>query len=84
MLQVQKNLYGQNILEELLRQDQKLLSRIEAVSPLTPHPDAFATKEWYYANFYLYRKVTAYERMDIVTMLSEKFFGLQTESQRLK
>ena len=59
MLQVQKNLYGQNILEELLRRDKKLLECIEAVSPLTPHPDAFATKEWYYANFYLYRKVTA-------------------------
>ena len=73
MLQVQKNLYGQNILEELLRQDQKLLSRIEAVSPLTPHPDAFATKEWYYANFYLYRKVTACERMDILTMLAEQY-----------
>ena len=73
MLQVQKNLYGQNILEEMLRRDQKLLERIEAASPLAPHPDAFATKEWYYANFYLYRKVTAYERMDIVTMLSEKY-----------
>ena len=73
MLQVQKNLYGQNILEELLRRDKKLLERIEAVSPLTPHPDAFATKEWYYANFYLYRKVTACERMDILSMLAEQY-----------
>ena len=73
MIQAQKNLYGQNLLEELLRKDKKLVERIEAASPLAPHPDAFATKEWYYANFYLYRKVTAYERMDIVTMLSEKY-----------
>lgn len=73
MIQAQKNLYGQNILEELLRKDKKLVERIEAASPLAPHPDAFATREWYYANFYLYRKVTAYERMDIVTMLSEKY-----------
>ena len=73
MLQVQKNLYGQNILEELLRRDKKLLERIEAVSPLTPHPDAFATKEWYYANFYLYRKVTACERMGILSMLAEQY-----------
>ena len=73
ILQVQKNLYGQNILEELLRRDQKLLERMEAISPLAPHPDAFATKEWYYANFYLYRKVTACERMDILTMLAEQY-----------
>lgn len=73
MIQAQKNLYGQNILEELLAKDPKLLERMEAVSPLTPHPDAFAAKEWYYANFYLYRKVTAYERMDIITMLAKKY-----------
>lgn len=73
MLQAQKNLYGQNILEELLEKDQKLVERMEAVSPLTPHPDAFATKEWYYANFYLYRKVTAYERMDIISMLADRY-----------
>ena len=73
MIQTQKNLYGQNLLEELLKRDKKLLERMEAVSPLTPHPDAFATKEWYYANFYLYRKVTACERMDIMTMLAQKY-----------
>lgn len=73
MLQVQKNLYGQNILEEMLRREARLLERMEAVSPLAPHPDAFATKEWYYANFYLYRKVTAYERMDILTMLADQY-----------
>lgn len=73
MLQAQKNLYGQNILEELLKSDHKFMKRIEAVSPLTPHPDAFATKEWYYANFYLYRKVTACERMDILSMLADKY-----------
>ena len=73
MLQAQKNLYGQNILEELLKRDKKLLERMEAVSPLTPHPDAFATKEWYYANFYLYRKVTACERMDILSMLADAY-----------
>lgn len=73
MLQAQKNLYGQNILEELLKRDHKLLERMEAVSPLASHPDAFATKEWYYANFYLYRKVTALERMDILSMLAEQY-----------
>lgn len=72
MIQAQKNLYGQNILEELLTRDQRLLERMEAVAPLAPHPDAFATKEWYYANFYLYRKVTACERMDIMTKVSER------------
>ncbi len=71
MVRAQKNLYGQNILEELLRQDSGLLGRMEQASPLAPRPDAFAPKEWYYANFYLYRKVTAMERMEILELLAE-------------
>ena len=38
----------------------------------TPHPDAFATPAWYYANFYLGRRVTALERTRLLTALSEK------------
>lgn len=72
IMQYQKSLYGQNILEEQLQQNPAFMERLEQVVPLAAHPDAFATKEWYYANFYLYRKVTAYERMEILEMLAQK------------
>ncbi len=73
LLQEQKRLYGENILEEQLRQNTGFLEMLEAAVPLASYPDAFAPKEWYYANFYLYRKVTAYERMDILELLAQKY-----------
>ncbi len=73
LLQKQKKLYGQNILEEELRQNTAFTERLEVAVPLASYPDAFAAKEWYYANFYLYRKVTANERMDILELLAERY-----------
>lgn len=73
LLQEQKLLYGENILEKRLAESEGFLERLQEVVPLASYPDAFATKEWYYANFYLYRKVTAYERMDILEMLAQKY-----------
>ncbi|MBQ7944116.1 MAG: glycosyltransferase [Lachnospiraceae bacterium] len=73
LLQEQKKLYGRNVLEEQLRQNTAFTERLEAAVPLASYPDAFAPKEWYYANFYLYRKVTAYERMDILEMLAGRY-----------
>lgn len=73
LLQAQKSCYGENILEEQLRQNIGFMKRMEELVPLAPHPDAFASKEWYYANFYLYRKVTAYERLDILELLAQQY-----------
>ena len=73
LLQEQKKLHGKNILEEQLRQNVPFMERLEMAVPLAQYPDAFAPKEWYYANFYLYRKVTAYERMDILELLAQKY-----------
>jgi len=73
LMQEQKKLYGQNVLEERLRVDEAFLERLQEAVPLGAYPDAFASKEWYYANFFLYRKVTAYERMDILELLAQKY-----------
>lgn len=69
LIQMQKQTYGSNLLEHMLSEE--LIERMEQVAPLQSHPDAFATKAWYYANFYLYRKVTAFERNEILTMLAK-------------
>lgn len=70
LVQMQKQTYGSSLLESMLSEE--LIQRMEKVAPLQPHPDAFATKAWYYANFYLYRKVTALERSEILTLLAKK------------
>ena len=72
LVDLQKNLYGMNVLEEMLTPT--LLSKMEEASPLMDHPDAFATKEWTYANFYLYREVTARERSEIANSLKNYDF----------
>lgn len=71
LVQMQKQTYGSNLLEHMLPEE--LIGRMEQVAPLQSHPDAFATKAWYYANFYLYRKVTALERNEILTMLAKDY-----------
>lgn len=74
MVEMQKNLYGSNLLENMLaKQDGEkgLLKRMQAVAPLMPHPDAFATPAWYYANFYLNRYVTTLERTQLLTLVSK-------------
>lgn len=71
LVQMQKQTYGSHLLEHMLSPE--LMERMEKVAPLQPHPDAFATKAWYYANFYLYRKVTALERNEILTMLAKEY-----------
>lgn len=69
---MQKNLYGTNLLEEILeKQTGELLSKMQEVAPLMEHPDAFATPAWYYANFYLNRQVTALERTELLTLVSQ-------------
>lgn len=71
LVQMQKQTYGSNLLQQMLSPE--LIARMERVAPLQSHPDAFATKAWYYANFYLYRKVTSLERSEILTMLAKKY-----------
>lgn len=67
IVNLQKDLYGMNVLENMLTKE--LVAKMEEVSPLMEHPEAFATKEWTYANYYLYREVTARERTEIADRL---------------
>lgn len=71
IMQAQKEIYGQQILEGLL--PPSLVAAMEQAAPLQEHPDGFAKKGWVYANYYLYRKVTAMERTDIIKLMAERF-----------
>lgn len=77
MIELQKHIYGQGILETVLNDNISLVNEIEKVSPVYLHPDGFETKEWVYANYYLYRQVTAKERTEIMNLLAENGYGLK-------
>lgn len=82
IIEAQKHLYGQKMLEELLTPE--LIARMEKASPVYLHPDGFETKAWVYADYYLYRHVTAKERTEIMTLLSEKGYDLKIYTHRQK
>lgn len=71
LMQAQKDLYGIDILESGLTKD--IVSRIQKVCPVTEHGDGFETVEWVLANYFLARKLTAIEREEIISSLSEKY-----------
>lgn len=88
---MQKQLYGKNMLEMMLEQNPQLLEHLQQTAPLPPHPDGFETPQWSYANYYLYRRVTALERSEALEMLAKSFqlnvythAGEQVETQALR
>lgn len=71
LLQMQMKIYGENLLEDAIAENPELLGAMQEAAPLQPHPDAFATQAWYYANFHLCRQVTAMERTKLLAALAE-------------
>ena len=69
VMQVQKNLYGMDVLEESLTPN--IVENMRKVCPVTEHGDGIETVEWVFANYFLARKVTANERLEVLSKLSE-------------
>ncbi len=71
LMEAQKELYGIDILESGLKPD--IVKAILKVCPVTEHGDGFETVQWVLANYFLARKITAMERREILSDLSEKY-----------
>ncbi len=69
VMQVQKNIYGMDVLEESLTPE--IVESMRKVCPVTEHGDGIETVEWVFANYFLARKVTATERLEILSGLSK-------------
>lgn len=70
IIDVQKRIYGSFLLEDLLTAD--IIADMQKSYPIVQNEDGFETDKWVYANYFLARKVTSLERMDILGLLSEK------------
>lgn len=71
LMQSQQKIYGYNLLENCISDD--ILSHIESAMKYQLEPDCFATTRYVYANYFLCRKITSLERIDLLTALSESF-----------
>ncbi len=71
LLQSQLKIYGCNFLENGISDD--ILSRMESAMKYQLEPDSFATIRYVYANYFLCRKITSMERIDLLSAISESF-----------
>ncbi len=71
LIQSQLKIYGYNLLEDCLRED--VLTNMENAMKFQIEPDSFATTRYVYANYFLSRKITSLERINLITALSSHF-----------
>jgi len=73
LLNAQKNIYGCNFIESVLKDNSAVFEKIQQVCPVYARGDGLESAEWTLANYFLSRKVTAMERMEIMELLGERF-----------
>lgn len=67
IIEAQKNIYGENILESLISED--IEAELQKAYPTDPNASTVMTPKQIYAGFVLSRQVTAKERSEILTLL---------------
>ncbi|MBQ6888599.1 MAG: glycosyltransferase [Lachnospiraceae bacterium] len=65
----QKRVYGSFLLEELLREP--VLSELRRVCPIDRGEDEWESEAWIYANYFLARRLTGEQRIELLQLLSE-------------
>lgn len=73
LVSAQKNVYGCNFMETVLKQNPEVVKKIQESCPVYATGNGLDTAEWTMANYVLARKVTSIERMEIMELLGEKF-----------
>lgn len=71
LMKSQLKIYGYNFLELCI--PDHILSNIESAMKFQVEPDCFATSRYVYANYFLCRKITSMERINLLTEVSKYF-----------
>lgn len=83
IMKMQKSVYGTFILEELL--SDTILNELRKICPIQKGEDEWETDAWIFANYFLARKLTGEQRVEILKLLSEKYeVKLYTPEQTLE
>lgn len=72
LMQAQTNVYGQFFLEDVLR-NSPVLPRMSKAMPFAQDADSFADEAYIYGNYFLGRKLTSIERVEILTELAKRY-----------
>ncbi len=73
LIQAQKQIYGYNFLEEVLRNNQNVVKKIQETCPVYGRGDGLESAEWTLAHYFFARRVTALERTEIMQLIGERF-----------
>jgi len=71
IMTAQQKVYGLSFLEELLTPE--IIKDLQKSCPYEPLPDGTETSAYIYANYFLCRKITSIERLELLKLVSEKF-----------
>ncbi len=71
IMDAQKQIYGMSILEKSLTPD--IVKNIQKVCPMFESGDGVEDASWVLANYFVARKLTAMERTEMLSVLSEKY-----------
>ncbi len=70
---MQKAVYGNFFLDGLLEGKETVLEELRRVCPILRGEDEWESEAWVYANYFLARKLTGIQRVELLDMLSEHF-----------
>lgn len=70
IMKMQGEIYGSFILEELLTDN--ILRELQRVCPINKEEDEWETDAWIYANYFLARKMTGEQRIELLELLGER------------
>lgn len=68
---IQKKVYGSFLLEELL--GEPILKELRRVCPIERGEDEWESEAWIYANYFLARRLTGEQRMELLKLISENY-----------
>lgn len=71
VMQVQKQLYGISVVEELLNEN--ILTDLRKTCPCPPNSDGVETESYLYSNYFLLRQITAMERTELIQKIAASY-----------
>jgi len=71
IINMQKEVYGSFFLDKVLKGE--VLNELRQICPIPKGEDEWESDEWLYANYFLARKLTGLQRVEILQMLSEQY-----------
>lgn len=85
IINTQKNIYGYNFVEYLLKEHKEIIDDMMKSLPMTPDSSSVATTEYLFAQYVINRQITALERTENLSYIGQRFsYDLYTQDSSVK